>query len=343
MSIEGVKDPNRSMDGGAGPVPAAMRRAMLEKLVLVREFELTCERWWNSGEPLVGEFHLSLGQEAFAVGTCMAAEPEDPICPSIRGMGVYLCRGVSMVALIASFLEREGGISEGRWAHWHSPAADCNILPQTGMLGSGLVTAVGVAMAQKLRASGRVVVGMLGDGTTNTGYFHEGINLAAVKELPIVIVIENNQYAISTPITSTTRVRDLSQRAAGYGIPGVTVDGTDVVAVYLAIRDAIERARGGGGPTLVELKAYRWGGQTLKDPDRTRPSDEKAAARLRCPIVRLKQQMVTNAELTESDFAAIEAQTRASIKQAETRARGLAPIAPPAESDMLRVLNPYAE
>lgn len=319
-----------------------MQREMLAKLVLVREFELACERWWKAGVPLVGEFHLSLGQEAFAVGACMAAERSDPICPSIRGMGVYLCRGVPMVHLIASFLERQGGISEGRWAHWHTGVEESNILPQTGMLGSGLVTAVGVAMAQKLRKSPHVVIGMLGDGTTNTGYFHEAVNLAAVKRLPIVVVIENNQYAVSTPIGSMALVQNLSERAAAYGIPGVTVDGTDVVAVHRTIREAIERARHGDGPSLVELKAYRWGGQTLKDPDRTRPPEEKAAARARCPIVQLRQKLTAAGALTDPDFDSIVATARASIEEAEAQARALPPIAPPGESMIVRALDPYA-
>jgi len=343
MSHERMKEaqaPGRAPEAGA--VSTALQREMLAKLVLVREFELSCERWWNAGEPLVGEFHLSLGQEAFAVGACAAAEPTDPICPSIRGMGVYLCRDVPMVPLIASFLEREGGISGGRWAHWHSPVEDRNILPQTGMLGSGLVTAVGVAMAQKLRKSRRVVLAMLGDGTTNTGYFHEGVNLAAVKRLPIVVVIENNQYAISTPISSMAMVHNLSERAAGYGIPGITVDGTDVVAVYLAIGAAVERARDGGGPTLVELKAYRWGGQTLKDPDRVRPAEEKAAARARCPVALLRQKLAASGALTGAEFDSMVAQARARIEDARAEARALAPIAPPAEPAILRTLDPYA-
>lgn len=308
---------------------------MLEDLFLVREFELACERWWKAGEPLVGEFHLSLGQEAFAVGTCAAARPTDPICPSIRGMGVYLCRGVPMVELIASFLDRAGSISGGRWAHWHSAVPRLDILGQTGMLGSGLATATGVALAEKLRSTGRVVVAMLGDGTTNTGYFHEAINLAAVQQLPIVVVIENNQYAVSTPITSATRARRLSDRAVAYGIPGETVDGTDAIAVYEAVRSAIERARGGGGPSLVELLAYRWGGQTLKDADRTRPQAEKDAARERCPIDRLAGALVCQGKLTTAGREAMAAAARARIHAAELEARALPSLEPGSHRDFV--------
>ncbi len=326
----------------SGDVSEPVQLELLEKLILVREFELACEGWWKAGEPLVGEFHLSLGQEAFAVGTCAAADPADPICPSIRGMGVYLCRGTSMASLIASFLEREGSISGGRWAHWHSPVSACNILPQTGMLGSGLVSAAGVAMAQKLRKSGRVVVAMLGDGASNTGYFHEGVNFAAAMNLPIVIVIENNQYAVSTPITRVAKATNLSDRAVGYGIPGITVDGTDVVAVYSTMREAIARSRQGEGPTLVELKAYRWGGQTLKDMDRTRPEEEKAAARQRCPIEGLRRRLTEGAQLTEAQFDALVSGARDRIKEAELEARALARLVPPEDSEISRVFNVYA-
>ena len=324
-------------------IPPDVQIQMLEKLVLVREFELACEVWWKAGVHLVGEFHLSLGQEAFAVGTCMAAQPTDPICPSIRGMGVYLCRGAPMERLIASFLERTNGISDGRWAHWHTPVADCHILPQTGMLGSGLVTAVGVAMANRLARRPEVVVGMLGDGSTNTGYFHEGVNLAAVKHAPIVIVIENNQYAISTPISSMALVKNLSDRAAAYGIPGVSVDGTDVVAVYRAVRTAMQRAREGHGPTLVELKAYRWGGQTLKDLDRVRPAEEKAAARTRCPVEQMKQRLIDAGALTAAAFSAMVQSTQDRIARAEAQARTFAPIAVPDEATMLRDYSTYAQ
>lgn len=321
----------------------AQKREMLEKLVLVREFELACERWWKAGIPLLGEFHLSLGQEAFSVGTCMATEFGDPICPSIRGMGVYLCRGVPLESLIASFLDREGGISDGRWPHWHSPVPEYNILPQTGMLGSGLVTAVGVAMAKKLAESRQVVVGMLGDGATNTGYFHEGINLAAVQRAPIVIIIENNQYAVSTPIRDTALVSNLSDRATGYGLPGSSVDGTDAVAVYSVIRDAVRRARDGQGPSLVELKGYRWGGQTLKDPDKTRPSDEKSAAQQHCPVTRLRNSMVLKGELPDEEYVRIVAGAKEMIEKAKSYAEKLAAIAPPLQATLTHVLNPYCD
>lgn len=316
---------------------------LLEHLVLLREFELACERWWKADEPLVGEFHLSQGQEAFTVGTCAAAQPQDPICPSIRGMGIYLCRGTSMVQLMASFFERQGSISAGQWAHWHSAVPGLNILPQTGMLGSGLLSAAGVALSKKLREQPGVVIAMLGDGTTNTGNFHEGVNFAAALTLPMVIVIENNQIAVSTRISDVTRVEDLSSRAVAYGIPGVTVDGNDVLAVYEAVSGALRSARAGTGPTLVELKSYRWGGQTLKDPDTLRPVAEKEAARADCPILRLRACLSEAGLLSEAQYSNIVAGVQRRISSAEREARAL-PVLERDDPDQLRrMLNTYAD
>ena len=319
-----------------------LKLQLLEKLVLVREFELACERWWKGGTHLVGEFHLSLGQEAFAVGTCAAAPKGDLICPSIRGMGVYLYRGTPLTKLIASFLERDGSISEGRWAHWHSPVMELGILPQTGMLGAGLVIANGFALAQKIRKTGKVVVAMLGDGTTNTGNFHEGINFAAVQDLPIVIVIENNQYAVSSPITAMARVENLSERAKSYGIPGETVDGTDVIAVHDAVAKAIARARAGQGASLLELKAYRWGGQTLKDADMNRPPEEKAAARQKCPIARLKAALVDEKAIRAEEFDAMVERTREMIEAAAAEVRARPELRVGTAAETLRKYPAYA-
>lgn len=312
-------------DARAG-LEAADEQRLLEQLVLVREFELACERWWNAGDHLIGEFHLSLGQEAMAVGTCAAIGERDFICPSIRGMGVYLCRNASMESIIASFYERQGGISEGRWPHWHSPVASAGILPQTGMLGSGLTTAVGVALAQKHLGTNSVVVGMLGDGATNTGYFHEAVNMAAVLQLPIVIVIENNQYAVSTPISYAARAARLSDRAQGYGIPGETIDGTNVLAVHEAVARAAEFARQGRGPTLLELKAYRWGGQTLKDPDRTRPQREKDEARRKCPVAFMQRRLADAGLVDDARYEEMVRSVRARIDSAAAAARAHPPL-----------------
>lgn len=314
---------------------------MMEQLVLVREFETRCAEMWQAHTHMVGEFHLSLGQEAIAVGACAATRPTDLICPSIRGMGVYLCRGTSLESLMTTFFDRQGGIANGRWAHWHSPVPEAGVLAQTGMLGSGLVTSGGVALAQKYLKTGNVVVAMLGDGATNTGYFHEGVNFAAFADLPMVIVIENNGYAVSTPIASVVKVDNLSRRAEGYGIPGVTVNGNDTLAVYGAVGDAVERARAGQGPTLIECKTYRFGGSTVKDADALRPAAEKEAARKNCPVERMKQLLAKQKLITEDDYQRMVRDVRARISEAESA--GAKPPLHEAGPDPLKTFWPYAE
>ena len=314
---------------------------MMEQLVLVREFETRCAEMWQAHTHMVGEFHLSLGQEAIAVGACAALRPSDLICPSIRGMGVYLCRGTSLESLMTTFFDRTGGIANGRWAHWHSPVPEAGVLAQTGMLGSGLVTSNGVALAQKYLKTGNVVIAMLGDGATNTGYFHEGVNFAAFGDLPIVIIIENNGYAVSTPIASVVKVANLSRRAEGYGIPGVTVDGNDTLAVYAGVSEAVERARSGRGPTLIECKTYRFGGSTVKDADQLRPAAEKEAARKNCPVERLKQLLARENLLTDDDYQRMVREARSRITDAQKA--GAKPPLHDAGADPSRTFWPYAE
>lgn len=314
---------------------------LMEQLVLVREFETRCAEMWKEHKHMVGEFHLSLGQEAIAVGTCAALHPSDLICPSIRGMGVYLCRGTSLTSLMTTFFDRQGGIANGRWAHWHAPVPEGGVLAQTGMLGSGLVTAGGVALAQKYLKTGKVVVTMLGDGATNTGYFHEGVNFAAFGELPMVVVIENNGYAVSTPVSTVVKVKNLSRRSESYGIPGVTVDGNDTLAVYATMRGAVERARRGEGPTLVECKTYRFGGSTVKDADQLRPAAEKEAARRNCPVERMKQLLVQQKLMTGDDYEHMVREARARIAEAESA--GAKPPLHEVGPDLLATFWPYAE
>lgn len=314
---------------------------MMEQLVLVREFETHCEEMWKAHVHMVGEFHLSLGQEAIAVGTCAAMRPSDLICPSIRGMGVYLCRGASLKQLMTTFFDRANGIADGRWAHWHSPVPEAGVLVQTGMLGSGLVTSGGVALAQKYLKTGNVVVTMLGDGATNTGYFHEGVNFAAFADLPLVIIIENNGYAVSTPISSVVKVNDLSRRAEGYGIPGITVDGNDVVAVYETVGHAVDHARAGRGPTLIECKTYRFGGSTVRDADTLRPESEKEAARHNCPVQRFKTILSERGLLNEEDYRGIVSAARARIEEAEREAASQPML--DASGDPLKEYWPYVE
>ena len=325
--------------------PAEAERAgplkMMAQLVLIREFETKCAELYKAGEHMVGEYHLSLGQEAIAVGTCAGVRPDDLICPSIRGMGIYLCRGTPLDFLTTTFFDRVGGIGGGRWAHWHSPDPEHGILAQTGMLGSGLVTSVGVAMSQKHLHTGKIVVSMLGDGATNVGYVHEGLNFAAFGELPVVFIIENNQYAVSTPISSVIKTDNLSVRAQGYGMPGITIDGNDVMLVKQTVNEAAERARSGKGPSLIECVTYRHSGSTVKDPDKLRPQAEKNAALRECPVQRFKKLLIERGLLNEKDYENLMTEARQRIDEAVRVGKSREPFKPSA--DPLKEYWPYAE
>jgi acetoin:2,6-dichlorophenolindophenol oxidoreductase subunit alpha len=325
----------------AAEAEPAGQMEMMAQLVLVREFETKCAELHKAGEHMVGEYHLSLGQEAIAVGTCAGVRQDDLICPSIRGMGIYLCRGTPLDFLTTTFFDRVGGIGAGRWAHWHSPDPEHGILAQTGMLGSGLVTSVGVAMSQKHLRTGKIVVTMLGDGATNVGYVHEGLNFAAFGELPVVFIIENNQYAVSTPISSVIKTENLSVRAQGYGMPGVTIDGNDVMLVKKTVSEAAERARSGGGPSLIECVTYRHSGSTVKDPDKLRPQAEKEAALRQCPVQRFKKLLIERGLLNEKDYESLVTKARKRIDEAVRVGKSRDPFKPSA--DPLKEYWPYAE
>jgi TPP-dependent pyruvate/acetoin dehydrogenase alpha subunit len=334
----------QTMGANAEP-PAKAEHAGLQEtmaqLVLVREFETKCAELYKAGEHMVGEYHLSLGQEAIAVGICAGIRQADLVCPSIRGMGIYLCRGTPLDFLTTTFFDRVGGIGSGRWAHWHSPDPEHGILAQTGMLGSGLVTSVGVALSQKHLRTGKIVVSMLGDGATNTGYVHEGLNFAAFADLPVVFIIENNQYAVSTPISSVTKTENLSARAQGYGMPGVTIDGNDVLLVKATVSEAAERARRGEGPSLIECVTYRHSGSTVKDADKLRPQAEKDAALRQCPVQRFKTLLIERGLLTDKDYERLVAKTRQRIDEAVRVGKSCEPFKPSA--DPLKEYWPYAE
>lgn len=299
---------------------------MYKQLVLVREFEETCRRLWESGEKLVGEFHLSVGQEAIAVGVCWDLAPGDLIVPSIRGMGVFLVNGTPLRELFACFFDRKGGLGNGRWAHHHMGIKELGILAQNGFLGSAVAVASGAALAQSLRKTGNVAVCCFGDGVANTGYFHESLNFAGLRRLPVVFVCENNGYAVSTRMSEAFAIKDVAIRAKGYGFPGVVVDGNDVLAVRSAVAKALRRARSGEGPSLLECKTYRWYGQTLKTGDKLRPRDEVERAKANCPVARLEGHLRRRKLLDDEQVSAIRGAVVERIEEAIEWAKAQPPL-----------------
>ncbi len=294
--------------------PERLREA-LKTMYLIRYFEEKAEELYMLGM-VHGTMHLSVGQEASAVGAVFALEPEDYILSTHRGHGHCIAKGADVKLMMAEFLGKETGYCRGRGGSMHIADIKTGNLGANGIVGSGIPIAVGVGLALKLQRSKRVVLSFFGDGAVNTGSFHESLNMAGIWRLPVVFLCENNQYAMSTPITKVLPVENIADRACAYGFPGVVVDGNDFFAVYEVTKAAVERARRGEGPTLVECKTYRWKGHSKSDPQRYRTKDEVEAWKKRDPIARLRTHLITNGILREEEAAEIEEEARKAIEEA---------------------------
>lgn len=233
-------------------------------LRLTRSLEERIGILYRQGK-IVGGVYLSTGQEAVSVGAAYALEPGDIIVPSHRDMGAHLLRGIQPREILAQYLGRIGGPARGRDGNVHYGDIQRGDVAFVSPMADGIPVATGVALALKRQGKGRVAMTWFGEGAASRGDFHEGINLAAVLRVPVVFLCNNNQYAYSTPLTRQSLLQDISKRAAGYGIPGVTVEGNDVQEVYRAAREAVAQARRGEGPSLIECKTMRMRGHSEHD------------------------------------------------------------------------------
>jgi TPP-dependent pyruvate/acetoin dehydrogenase alpha subunit len=229
--------------------------------------------------------HVSIGQEAVAVGVCDVLAPEDYLSSTHRGHGHYLARGGSMLGLIAELLGREAGACRGRGGSMHLVDPTIGHLGSNAIVGGHIPIATGAALWSKISGQARVSVVFFGDGATTEGSFHEAVNFAAVQRLPVVFVVENNGYAMSLPWNRATAEPSIARKAEGYGIPGVDVDGQDVLAVRNAAANAVDRARSGGGPTLLGAITYRFLGHSRGDPSAYRDKTEEEQWKRRDPLV----------------------------------------------------------
>jgi TPP-dependent pyruvate/acetoin dehydrogenase alpha subunit len=258
------------------------------RMSVIREFEQRINKLFLQGR-IPGTIHLSLGQEACAVGATASLRTDDWITITHRGHGQALAKGVPARTLMAELFARETGCCRGRGGSMHIGDVTVGALPAIAIVGAAVPIAAGLAFAARQQGTDRVVVSFFGDGTLNEGECHEGLNLAALWQLPVVYLCENNLYSISTPLSRQMRNTRILDRAAAYGMAGVTVDGNNVVAVYQAVVEAVERARAGGGPTLVECLTYRQGGHKRDDPATYRPKEEVATWLARDPLHRLRR------------------------------------------------------
>ncbi|MBC7189324.1 pyruvate dehydrogenase (acetyl-transferring) E1 component subunit alpha, partial [Candidatus Aerophobetes bacterium] len=286
-------------------------RRMLE----VRYFEEAAVELFQAGR-LPGFLHSYLGEEAVAVGVCSALEKGDYITSTHRGHGHVIAKGASLEKMMAELFGKKTGYCKGKGGSMHIADFSIGVVGATGIVGSGIPIATGVALACKMKKTGQVVACFFGDGASNTGAFHEGLNLASVWDLPVIFVCENNLYAESTPQREHQKIKDVSIRAVSYNMPGVTVDGNDVIAVFNAAKKAVERARKGEGPTLIECKTYRWMGHYIGDPAVYRSREEVEEWKKRCPIKNLKNKLLKEGVFSQEELTGIEEEVKKSIKEA---------------------------
>jgi TPP-dependent pyruvate/acetoin dehydrogenase alpha subunit len=282
----------------------SQRIAMLRQMLLCRMFEDRVFYLFLQGR-MPGTIHQAQGQEACAVGVCSALLKGDMITSTHRPHEHAVARGLSVRSLMAELFARTTGCCKGKGGSMHLGDAEQGMLPAVAIVGGGILLAAGYALAFKQRKTGNVVGCFFGDGATNIGSFHEGLNVAAIWDLPVVFVCENNLYGASTSIASVTRVPRLSERAVAYGIPGYTVDGNDVEAVYDAMMTAAALAREGKGPTLLELETYRFCGHSRSDPGHYRPKEEVEFWKTRDPLVRYEAFCLEEKILTAEQIAAM--------------------------------------
>jgi acetoin:2,6-dichlorophenolindophenol oxidoreductase subunit alpha len=288
--------------------------AMYETALTIRRFEQRAIEQYRAGR-IRGYLHPYLGEEAIAVGAVAALEPNDYIVSTHRGHGHAIAKGHEPRFMMAELLGRETGYCRGRGGSMHVSSLTLRNLGANGVVAGGMPLAVGAAMAVRLKGANDVVVSFCSDGAAANGALHESFNLAAIYHLPVVFVLENNHYAVSTPIRDTALVEDLADRAVGYGMPGLTVDGNDAVAVRDAMAEPIRRARAGEGPSLIECKTYRQGGHHVNDPGSYLPKDELEHWRARDPVLQLRSRLLVDGR-SEEEVAAIDARVEALMDEA---------------------------
>jgi len=300
--------------------------AYLRQVMEIRTLENTIANLLSKAV-LKGASHLYAGQEAVAVGAIAALKDEDLITSTHRGHGHAHAHGDKAAKtpeakqehynkMMAEVMGKSGGYCKGKGGSMHIADVEHGNLGATGIVGGNIPVAVGAALAQKLQGSDRVVLCFFGDGASNTGNFHESLNMASTWDLPVIFVVENNLYGMSVPFKKVTKLPDIASRACAYGIPGETVDGMDVLAVRSTVAKAVDRARRGEGPSLIEAKTYRWYGHSHSDPRAYRTREEEAEWKKRDPITVMKDNLETVKMLTDSEFEALEAAVEAKMEKA---------------------------
>ncbi|MBI3911523.1 MAG: thiamine pyrophosphate-dependent dehydrogenase E1 component subunit alpha [Armatimonadetes bacterium] len=299
------------------PNPKPSKQQLLSlyhQMLLIRRCEEQLAKSYQAGL-IHGACHTSVGQEAVATGVCAHLRPDDAVFSTHRGHGHALAKGVSVRQVIAELFGRVTGCSFGRGGSMHLFAPEVGLMGTSGIVGPCILQAVGAGYTFQLLKADRIGVAFFGDGAVNNGAFHEGLNLAAIWQLPMLFVCENNMYATEVPFAYATRNQNVAERAAGYGLPGIAVDGNDVLAVYEAAGEAVARARAGGGPTLLECKTYRTRphAEGMRDAG-YRAAEEIEAWKARDPITCFRERLLGMGIVTTDEFGQIETEVNAIIE-----------------------------
>jgi pyruvate dehydrogenase E1 component alpha subunit len=313
-----------------GSVDPATQLALYRQMVRMRKFEKRAYDLFLQNL-VKGTSHLSLGQEAIAAGFGEAMDDKDYTFATYRGHAHTLARGTSMTGVMGELLGRSCGVLSGKGGSMHLTDVERGVMGSYAIVGAHLTVALGAAWSAKYRGEPRVAVAFFGDGTTNIGAFHESLNLAAVWKLPVVFVCENNLYMEYTPIGDVTAVANpAADRASAYGLDSILVDGNDAEAMYLTARECLERARSGGGPSLIEARTYRSSGHSRADPGKYRPDEEVAAWAAYDPIVLYRTRLVAHG-VREAELDAVEETADGDVEIATVEAKA----SPPPGAEML--------
>ncbi len=294
---------------------ASQLRGMLSTMYRIRAFEEKVDELFMRGE-VHGTTHLSIGEEATAVGAIAALRSDDYITSTHRGHGHCIAKGADLNLMEAELLGKETGYCRGRGGSMHIADVETGNIGANGVVGGGIPIATGVAVSLKMQELDRICLCFFGDGASNEGTFHESLNLAAIWDLPVVFLCENNQYGMSMSTRRSMRNETIAQRAMGYGIPGEVVDGNDIFAVYAAVSQAVQRARSGQGPSLIECRTYRYKGHSKSDQNLYRTRTEIREWQRRDPIQRLATHLISQGLLSQEEVAQVQAEAYQAIEDA---------------------------
>ena len=290
------------------------------RMYAIRAFELRVEKLFAAGE-IPGFVHLYIGEEACAAGVCACLSPEDYITSTHRGHGHCIAKGGELRRMMAELFGKSTGYNHGKGGSMHIASPSIGILGANGVVGGGIPLATGAALASKLAKNGRVAVAFFGDGASNQGSFHEAVNLAAVFDLPIVYVCENNQFGVGTRFCDASRQPDVAKRAIAYNIPGATADGMDAASVYDAAYECVERARSGGGPSILELKTWRHKAHFQGEPAGYRTKAEEEEWMKKDSLIATKAAFAKRGLMDDSEAARLEAEVMTELEEAVKFAR----------------------